>query len=90
MSNRSSSVFRYLPAGDEGDRTMAHSSSDLGMRGIPVVPLVFCAITSVHVGRWKFRADCWCYSLRFGCDCGWIDEEVLESRDFRPIERTLE
>jgi hypothetical protein len=28
--------------------------------------------------------------LLFGCDCCWVDEEELESRDVRPTERSLE
>jgi hypothetical protein len=63
LSNRSSPDFRYLPARDEGDRTMKHSSSELGMRGILVVPLVLCALTSVHAG---LVADRCVICLRFG------------------------
>jgi hypothetical protein len=51
LSNRSSPDFRYLPARDEVDRTMKHSSSELGMRGTLVAPLVLCALTIFHVGR---------------------------------------
>jgi hypothetical protein len=49
LSNRSSLEFKYLPASDDGDRTMKHSF-ELEMRGILVVPLVPCALTSIHVG----------------------------------------
>jgi len=56
LSYRSSPDFRYLPASHEGDRTVKHSPMELGMRGILVDPLVLCALTSIHVGRWMCRA----------------------------------
>ena len=46
----SSPDFRCLPARDEVDCAIKHSSSELGMRGILVVPLVLCALPSLHVG----------------------------------------
>jgi hypothetical protein len=80
-SHRSSPDIRYyLPASDDGDRTMKHSSSDLDMRGILVVPLVLCALTSVHVGLVEVSGGSLrVMRLRFGCDCCWVDKEELES-----------
>ena len=43
LSNRSTSDFRYLPARSDGDRTIKYSSSELGMRGMPVDPSVLHA-----------------------------------------------
>jgi hypothetical protein len=56
LSNRSSQDFRYLPARDEGDRTMKHSSMGLKMYRMLVVPFVLCTLTSVPVGWWKRQA----------------------------------
>jgi len=50
LLNLSPPNFRHLPSSDEGDRTMKHSSSELSMHSIMVVPLVLCSLTSVHVG----------------------------------------
>jgi hypothetical protein len=97
LSNCSSSDFRYLLARDEGEPTVKLSSSELDMRGILVVPLVHCVLTSVHVGLLEVTGR----SLR--CDCRWIDRffrsstacppgmmRSWKSRGVRSTERSLE
>jgi len=51
VSNHSSPDLRYLPARDDGDRTMKHSSSELDMCGIPITPLVLRAPARAHDGQ---------------------------------------
>jgi hypothetical protein len=93
LSHRSSPDIRYyLPASDDGDRTMKHSSSELDMRGILVVPLVLCAPAGVHVDVVEVPGQLLLVMrLRLVVTAGGLIKRSWRVyRNVHPIERSLE